>query len=135
MSVDYMPPATMEPPEDKHTSCCTKCLALTGTLAGLSAACSEEGYPYWSSKGELSSSAQQCSLCKVIWQSRSWRSTTLLGSLRIHADVEVFNHEEAADSLDIEHPLKGCALSRFKVRDSGNLKVLTTLHASTPQGQ
>lgn len=125
----------MEPSEDEQTSCCTKCLALTGTLDGLSAACSEEGYPYWSSKEELSSSAQKCLLCKVVWQSRSWRSTKLLGSLRIHADVEVFNHEEAADSLDTEHPLKGCALSRFIVCDSGNLKVLTTLYTSTPQGQ
>ncbi|KAH8812521.1 heterokaryon incompatibility protein-domain-containing protein [Xylogone sp. PMI_703] len=46
---------------------CGKCLALTGTLEGLEAAYSREGYAYCSSAMDLELRSERCPLCKIIW--------------------------------------------------------------------
>ena len=56
--------ASSEQPDGKQY--CAKCLALTGTLECLLAACSEAGYAHWSSWDELESSSKTCELCDLV---------------------------------------------------------------------
>jgi hypothetical protein len=132
-----MPSSASKIATEDRQNYCTKCQSLTGTLNGLKAACSEEGYSYWSSKFDLKLSSEKCAFCRLVWEARSWRSTKLSGSLQIHALLENLNFEEASSIVDTEHPLRNSALSGFHVKDSGqpNRARLVDLYVCTEQGK
>jgi hypothetical protein len=132
-----MPSSASKNAREDGRNYCTKCQSLIGTLNGLKAACSEEGYPYWSSKYDLKLSSEKCVFCKLVWEARSWRSTKLSGSLRIYASLENLDFEEAMSIVDTEHPLRNSALSGFDVKDSDqpNRARLVHLYAYTEQGK
>lgn len=129
-----MSPTTSIVGEDEGILC-ARCTALTGTIDGLAAASSEEGYPYWLSKAELRWNSEICSLCRLIWRGRSWKSTKLQVHCEYTRHAKLGTPVKRFVFLDHDHPLRASTLSSFDVRESGTSRHLVKLFAFTEQGQ